>query len=312
MVILLFSFTSCSDNSNPIKRGETNTKHYSEYIDEEIELRNYYTLEGYQKYFWKKAKQEETFIGYDMLEFLGEFDGCVIYLDRKNGTNNRYSYNFIDEEGFIFHLDIYTDLSNAEDFETSSVIQLKNPADLRTCGYFLECVHVVNDIRYEYDKAGRLKCISWFTDTHYFKLYVRHYDYSDDFYHYDTERDTFITKLLNTETAAQAVAELNKKIERELAWNRFMANATIPLIITGIALFALISFLVIRKGVLGQNAKEKAMLLESDNLQNEPPADCNEQTPADAATDNICQPTNGKGAYCKIRKNYDRICRGDH
>ena len=152
MLILLFSFTSCSDSSNPIKRGETYTKHYREYIDEEIELRNYYTLEGYQKYFWKKAKEEETFISYDMLKFLGEFDGCVIYLDRKSGTNNRYSYNFIDEEGFIFHLDIYTDLSNVEDFETFSTVPLEDPTDMRKCGYWVECVHVVNDIRYEYNE----------------------------------------------------------------------------------------------------------------------------------------------------------------
>lgn len=258
--------------------------YYLEIISGDCSLREYFSYEGYKAYPWAKAKNDVSFVGYELFEALGEFASCRMDLynheRHQRGYTNTYAYTLIDPAGFEYTIAAFLHTRHP-DHSVSSVE--KNDNDMRKIDSNDKenCV-AIGDIRYHYE-CGELNRIHWKTKS-YELVIAFTYEGPDKI---DINDDTFISKMINSDTAEQAVAELNEKIERNLVWNRFVAKATVPLIIVGILLLALLSFLVIRKNILRRNAKEKAKLLECDNQQNAPPADSNELAPKDAVTDNI-------------------------
>lgn len=270
--------------SEEFSPGYFQNEYYFEHISDDSSLRVYFSYEGYKAYPWVKAKNDVSFVGYELFEELGEFASCRMDLFnheyQQRGYTNRYVYTLIDPAGFKYSISAFL---NPGDLDHSVSSVEKNDNDMRKIDSNDKenCV-AIGDIRYHYE-CGELNRIHWKTKSYKLVIAFTH----DEPNKIDINDDTFISKMINSDTAEQAVAELNERIERNLAWNRFMSKATVPLIVVGILLLALVSYLVIRKNILRRKAKEKAMLLESDSLHNDPPTDSNEPTPPEAATDSI-------------------------
>lgn len=281
---MLLSFASCSAKDNPLDYKRTETEHFEEFISgDDYITRNYYTLTGYTQHFWSKAKTAYNFVHYDLIKSLGSFDGCLLYLDTANKKDNHYTYILTDATGYEYRLTIYTDKGKRPDADLWSSFEkpADGLADMRECNSCVECSHVVNNIAYEYDESGLLHYIHWLSDSLYFRLnlesntHVRQetltgytYIYSNEgLRDYDMESGTFLSKMLNAETAAQTVTELNKTIERKLAWNRFALNVGVPAIIV---LVAAGIFILIRKTVKRKNSKAQQALLKTSTPQQDP------------------------------------------
>lgn len=280
----MFSFASCSAKGNPLDYKKTETEHFEEFISgDDYITREYYTLTGYTHHFWPKAKTAYNFVHYDLLKSLGNFDGCLLYLDSVNKKDNRYTYTLTDATGYEYRLTIYTDKGKRPyaDLWSSFETPADGLTDMRECNSCVECTHVVNNIAYKYDESGLLLYICWLSDSLYFQLYLKsnthvrqetltgyNYIYSNEgLRDYDMESGTFLSKMLNSETAEQTAAELNKTIERKLAWNRFALNAGVPILIAIIVLVAACIFIHIHKTVKRMNSNAQQALLKTSTPQ---------------------------------------------
>lgn len=142
------------------------------------------------------------FINYNTIKEYGNFVRFV----SSTGTSPRvgYSYFIEDENGFCcdFHIVHGTTIG----LDMGILEADDNPADLRfhknNSGYYY-----VGNVRYAYYE-GKLYNIRWNIDDR--TLLIQRYD--DALHTYPMGGDTFMSRLLNAETAEAAVAEFNAKV----------------------------------------------------------------------------------------------------
>lgn len=216
------------------------------------------TLEEYEQLLKEKVPKEykADFVTYDMVKSIGSFETFAFTLAWISGDYSDYGYKLCDETGCEYIFTIYTkptDRFSKIDEWYSGL----SGEDLRTCNTSEHVNLSVGEVHYLY-RSGKLEMIFWEGELHLFELYV-----IDDVTEYDLGNDTFLSTLLNANTAEQAAAKLNKTIDRKLAWNRFVAKAGIPILIVIIILVAAGVFLIVRKMVLSK--KRTRMLLDPEN-----------------------------------------------
>ena len=232
-ISIFFLFTACSGNK-PIE-GQMRYEHYHEVISTVFECRHYYDYYGYKAYPFSTAKNTPGFVSYEMIEDLGSFQTATITIYTDNESTSHYSYELIDSNGCKYELFI---TENPEDFSNAPKPQF---SDLRKNNPNTSDSYNVNGIHYYYGIVN-LDSIAWNSDTHNYHLFIR-----DELYDYDMESGTFLSKILNIDTAEQAVADFNKKIESQLTWNRLLAIVGTPVQIVFVIFVATAAFLIIHK-----------------------------------------------------------------
>lgn len=226
------------------------------------------TLEEYEQLLKEKVPKEykTQFVTYDMVKSIGSFDVFAFTTAWITGDYSDYGYRVYDDTGFEYLFRIYTkptDQLSRMDEWYSELSADDIGKDLRICDAS-ELVYLsVGSVQYFY-RSNQLEMILWEGKFHVFELYVL-----DDVTKYDLGEDNFLSKLLNADTAEQAVAELNERIERNLAWNRFVRNAGIPILIVVIAVTGVGAFLIIRR----KRNKKRQKLLISDSDRQDTSAD---------------------------------------
>ena len=196
------------------------------------ELREYLqfsTKEAYDS-FWQNNDVPEHFIIYNRINSLGAFDHCNIYFSL---DYLRRTYYYLSDQSrnmccfMIIEWDEYAarEAFGYEDYpiytyhkfpllntvfrlpDTNNMLVL--PEKLEKDGFYVRCD---NEIWYYYENEN-LKSVSWFYSDYRF-IYIptdgisADYSFSD---YPDMDADTFTVKLLNVETAEQAIEELMRE-----------------------------------------------------------------------------------------------------
>ena len=139
------------------------------------------------------------FVPYDKINAIGDFEGLVILSNAYSNDYSSYMYSLVDSEGFEFVL--YVDHKERESYLTDSVSNV-NTTDMRALSDDSKGFYVYNDITYEYI-LGKLLSIVWEDQNIIYTL-------SGDtmLFEYPLTDSTFIGKMLNTDTALQALNDV--------------------------------------------------------------------------------------------------------
>lgn len=216
----------------------------------------------------------------------------ILYIPQNNHSHNNFKFQyeftvFLKPSSYFEYLNnLYTETDITLDDITDNMTRCTTDGNQHL---------TLGNIHYYYS-ANKLWRIAWENDTHVFTLFFDGSTFDDsegniiftrDTLYLDPGKDTFLSKILSLETAEQTIEQLNKTIERRLLVNWLFFGAVVVLLVAGTVILLFVSFSGARKYILRRKAKEKAMLLESCSIQNEPPTDSNELAPKDAVTDNI-------------------------
>ena len=176
--------------------------------------------EQYEEYlvFLDEEGRQNRVIPYDSLSELGEFDLIIFLCYPQHGEYYQYLYRFIDSEtGREISLYV-TDLSKSEgyklyngEFENNEIC-----SDLRTVGGDVSGYQTVGEAKYAY-VHGQLLSIHWVCRDIGFVLSIDS-DKGNDyalFDSYPSDADTLIARLLDRETATDALNALCERIVRE-------------------------------------------------------------------------------------------------
>ena len=247
-----------------------------------------YTLYEY-KLFVKEQfllVEKANLVTYDMIEDAGAFSAFRIIETNEQPKNNIYCYQLDDQikQSYTFYIETKpSDALERFQEQANTEITLDDVSDnLTTCEIDGYTHMAIGNVHYYYESKVLLR-IAWEIESHVIFLAFPQFS-NISVASYDLKEGTFLYQMLNADTAEQAVAEISETIERKLAWKRLVYIGCPLLIIIGIFL---LGYTIIHKIVLLRKEKEKAMLLESDSLRNDPPTDSNEPTPPEAATDNV-------------------------
>jgi len=147
------------------------------------------------------------FICYDIIESLGGFIGFG-HITRNNSIPT-YHYQLLDKNGLRYGLYVFH--GNPTDLDMGKLEDGDDPSDLRfhkdSSGYYY-----IGDIEYAYYE-GKLYNIKWKCDQRTIVLQAG----SDYIHTSPLDGDTFMSRLLNAETAEAAVAEFNAKVAQARA-----------------------------------------------------------------------------------------------
>ena len=158
------------------------------------------TVEEYSKHLDHYQSRFPNFISYDMLKDCGSFR-LFVNLSR-NGIG--YSYSFMDDNQCSYNIKIYHGRSVGLNMDNISIVS--DISDLRTTsagdGYFY-----LGDIRYAFYE-GKLYQIRWWIGEQEITIEPG----TPLLHEYPIRKKTFLSQLLNAETAEAAVAEFNAKV----------------------------------------------------------------------------------------------------
>ena len=165
------------------------------------------TKAEYEEYIGSQKGVNEDFIRYETISICGDFNG---FSDSgKYSTTKGYTYYLKDRNSFSFGLDIVYGTTIGLDM---GVLEFDdNPADLRfhknDSGFYY-----VGDIRYAYYE-GKLYNIRWSVGEKTALIQAA----GGQLHTYPLGGNTFMSRLLNAETAEAAVAEFNAKVAQARA-----------------------------------------------------------------------------------------------
>lgn len=160
----------------------------------------------------------DNFITYEALNYIGDFKAFILY------SPYNYMYNIVDQNGMDVW--IYIDpISN--EVSTSNIVVPNNLNDLRKIisPNNKRSVYTNNNVSYCYYESGELYEIKWETKGVLVKIAVLGrmidgaYENARLSDHPTTGEETFVSKLLSTQTATSAMQAFNQKIEAEIAKN---------------------------------------------------------------------------------------------
>lgn len=166
-------------------------------------------IDDYDEYKNMIMNSTDNFVPDDFVVFddsWGEFIDIVynycLLDDNSSEQICDYDYHYNMRNGTKAELSICTGLQDIIAFYSYGNHSEKIPSnrnDMREFGEGITGIYIYENIDYMY-KDGRLILIGWKTDTHYFSLF-----YSND--EIDLADDEFESKILNLDTAVQAITE---------------------------------------------------------------------------------------------------------
>ena len=154
--------------------------------------------------FLNSVELPDDFVSYDKIDAIGDFDVLIFLSPAYTNNYSSYMYGFVDSEGFAITL--YVDHRD-QVLSTESSVSNVNKTNMRLLPDTSEnvCVYVSNNMKYTYI-SGKLQSISWKTQNITYTLCASGTPgtkmmLSD----YPLTTSTFVGKMLNTETAPQAL-----------------------------------------------------------------------------------------------------------
>ena len=205
-------FVGCGSGTKITTENPKNTKNEQKTEDGTSALRfspTFESLSTYNEYVDEQTSAgnvPEYFLGYEKLRFLGDFESVVLL-----PGFDQYLCTF-NSRGTEFDMYVYHELSdymkeNPMDLSSNvfpEEIQPQNTKDMRAFGEG-ESVsnrhcYVFQNIRYTFF-GGKLESISWYANGTYCSLSAENYS------SYPLISNTFQSKLLNLDTAVQAITE---------------------------------------------------------------------------------------------------------
>ena len=166
----------------------------------------------------------DNFITYEALNYIGDFKAFVLY------SPYDYFYIIVDQNGMDVYISIdpiSNKVSTSNKISTLNVVVPNNLNDLRKIippNNIRDSIYINNNMSYRYYRTGTLRSITWETEGVSVKIQVEHFIDGKDkpvrLSDYPTTgEETFVSKLLSTQTATAAMQAFNQKIEAEIAKN---------------------------------------------------------------------------------------------
>ncbi|MBE6668328.1 MAG: hypothetical protein E7607_08490 [Ruminococcaceae bacterium] len=182
-------------NNTEKTEGQDITEESDTIIEIEVEL---LTIESEAEYtdFLNSNEMPADFVSYDKIEAIGTFYGLVFLSDAYRNDYSSYMYSLIDSNGV--EITLYVDHCD-ETLSTSSSILGVNEMDMRLLSDESSGAYVSDNIEYRY-VSGKLLSISWKAQNINYTLCG-----SMLLSGYPLTESTFVGKLLNTDTALQAL-----------------------------------------------------------------------------------------------------------
>ena len=196
-----------TDNTTPSDTNLTDTNP-GDLIPDEIVKPNiqypdvsFYSKEAYTE-FLNSADLPDDFVSHDKIDAIGAFEGVVFLSDAYHLRDySWYMYGLVDSTGF--EITLYVDHRDRV-LSTNPPVSNVNKTDMRLLPDVNEGVYsyVSDHLVYTF-VAGSLSTISWKMQNITYKLFF-HKPISD----YPLTESTFVGKMLNTETAPQALNDV--------------------------------------------------------------------------------------------------------
>jgi len=160
------------------------------------------SLEAYQEYFSKQDTIPQM-VFWEKISQFGEFER---YMEDWAGRGKHYEYTMIDSSGYEFILEI-EHVEGAQSNEADATFEkgkLETKGDLRKWSGSQRAILELDGFQYKYLINGILQTISWYENG--IEFTIRPSDpYSSLLYWYPDTTDTLVGKLLNAETARDAI-----------------------------------------------------------------------------------------------------------
>ena len=164
---------------------------------------SFYSKEAYTE-FLNSAELPDNFVSHDKIDDIGDFDALVFLSEAYHLRDySWYMYTLVDSEGF--EITLYVDHRDRV-LSTKTPVSNVNKTDMRLLPDASEnvCVYVSNNMEYTYI-SGKLHSISWETQNITYILCASGTPMLSD---YPLTDSTFVGKMLNTETAPQALNDV--------------------------------------------------------------------------------------------------------
>jgi len=171
----------------------------------EMATLHFNSLEEYEQYFSSLEKKPYV-IYYDDISEFGEFDFysgpfMIHFATLKNPFAEGYSYSLIDASGYRLRIQVFHTVKPDLDAREAKYIKgkLTTENDLRKCLDTRNSDLELDGFHYCY-AGGRLHYVYWFENGH--RIEIGGTAFLDD---YPNTTDTLVGKLLNSETAPEAI-----------------------------------------------------------------------------------------------------------
>ncbi len=202
--------------------------------------KNVFTVDSYYDYlkFINSTKLPDGFIYYNDICILGEFVDFICMSDTKSGDFSHYLYTVKDKEGFEITLYI----EDADSYEAIEIEQISSvdPQDLRTVEQTTPVMYECEGIQYTYVE-GKLNSVRWQSNECLYTVYVDNPCLGE----YPDDSSTIVGKLLNQQTALDAVETIHEASANKIKTANFLRNMIFCLVL--VIIFSAIVVFIIRK-----------------------------------------------------------------
>lgn len=220
-ISIIFCASCGKNNVTETTSNETTDSTTSELIVEWEYL--YDRMDNYQEYLDYMSKTDkENFISYNDISFLGDFKGFTMFTWPYGYT--AYSYDLTDNNGIEIRINIYDDYKENGYFDMVAFGRKEITTELLNDGKLWEKISdyydkkvIIGDITYiYYDDCAAF--IIWCSENYAF--FISCYDYTyfrEELAEKGIEfNESFVGRLLYTETAHDAIEEFNSMINKSL------------------------------------------------------------------------------------------------
>ena len=169
----------------------------------EIPLLTLYSMDMYTE-FLNSNEIPDDFVLYDEISDIGDFESLVFLCHAYSIDYKSYLYGFVDSEGFQISLYVYHDTDKFS-LKNDSIVQV-NKTNMSLLTDTSDGDYIHDNIKYTYI-SGELISISWKTQN---ITYILCISGSPMFSDYPPTTSTFVGKMLNLDTATQALNDIFK------------------------------------------------------------------------------------------------------
>lgn len=164
--------------------------------------------ESYEKICEKNGGLPENFVTYDKISHIGAFDSFIYLSNVISGDNSRYMYTLIDENGY--NVSIKFKLNDDKPSEAENILITENINDFRNLSSEISGCVFVDDVEYTYVLGKLLSIKKVYEDI---TVTITGASVLSD---YPTDREeTFISRLLDPDTASVAISEFGSFVVTE-------------------------------------------------------------------------------------------------
>ena len=166
------------------------------------------TIESYDEYlvYLATADLPATFVPYETISALGEFDHFVCLSNGRIGDYSHYMYTLVDETGM--ELILYVEYHrNGPELTPLPIIDDIDPGNMRKTLSSQRGRYLYEGIEYKYISTGLLS-ITWEDQGHIFTLFA------DDLGSYPDRTDTLAGKMMDLSQAKEALSAIELPEER--------------------------------------------------------------------------------------------------